>query len=243
MLVAVVAAFLVGQSTQNRPNATATTTSVDTSATAQSALLKLVAPATWPVLKNDLNGMTYTGDDAFATWTSRLDNGTLKYQMSAKSGAAYPVPIEGRDVGQTFHYAVSARQVSGPLSSYGLLMLYPFGAKSADVSTSYYEFVIDNNANSRFALRKDGTWTTLWQGAGLSLVKPNDTNAFVVHAESASGGTHFTLFLNGQYVADLVDNQVGRPGAVGVIMVVDGAGDTASWEFSNLELRAPPVSP
>jgi hypothetical protein len=71
-------------------------------------------------------------------------------------------------------------------------------------------------------------------------VKPNDTNAFVLHAEGVPGGTHFTVFLNGQYVTDLIDNQLGQSGAVGAVMLLDNAGDTASWEFSNLELRAPP---
>jgi hypothetical protein len=161
--------------------------------------------------------------------------------LSAKTDAAYPVPIAGHDLGTTFHYAVSARQVSGALSSYGLLVQYPPGAHAADASTGYYEFVIDNNSNARFALRKDGAYQTLWQQLGFSAVKPNDTNAFVLHAESdPSGGTHFTVFLNGQYVTDVVDNQLPRPGAVGVVMVLDTPGEAASWEFSNLELRAPP---
>ena len=236
---------LIGQSTRNQPNAAATASALaQTSATAQSGLVKLSAPATWPILKNDLRGMTYMGDDAFATWTSSLENGILNYQMFAKTAAAYPVPISGSGVSQMFHYAVSAKQVSGPPSaSYGLLMLYPFGARAADASTGYYQFVIDNNSNARFALRKDGVWKTLWQSFALSAVKPNETNAFVVHAESNPGGTLFTLFLNGRYVADVVDNQLARPGAVGVMMVLDNAGDAASWEFSNPELRAPPASP
>jgi serine/threonine protein kinase len=236
VLIAIIAgAFLiVGQSTQNPP---------DAAATAASELLKLPAPTTWPVLKNDLSDMTYMGDDAFAIWTSSLENGVLKYQMSAKTAAAYPVPIQGRDVGQTFHYAVTAKQVSGPPTSYGPLLLYPSDAKAADVTTRYYEFVIDNNSNARFALRKDGAWQTLWQSFGLRAVRPGDTNAFVVHAEPASGGTHFTLFLNGQYVADVTDNQLGRSGAVGVVMVLEDQGDAARWEFSDLELRAPRDSP
>src|SRR5262249_47907069 len=139
------------------------------------------APSTWPVLKNDLANMTFTGDDAFATWTSNLDNGVLKYQMSAKTGVAYPVAIEGRDVGQTFHYVLSAKQVSGPpTASYGLLVGYPFGARAAESSTSYYEFVIDNKSEARFALRKDGGWTTLWQDNALSAARPDSTNMFVV---------------------------------------------------------------
>jgi len=40
-------------------------------------------------------------------------------------------------------------------------------------------------------------------------------------------------------VAEVTDNQLGRSGAVGVLMILDGEGDAASWEFSNLELRAP----
>ena len=58
-------------------------------------------------------------------------------------------------------------------------------------------------------------------------------------AYEPAGGTHFTLLLNGEYVAEVTDNQLGRSGAVGVVMVLDGEGDAASWEFSNLELRAP----
>jgi hypothetical protein len=196
------------------------------------------------VLKNDLANMTYTGDDAFATWTSNFENGILTYRMSARTGAAYPVPIEGHDVGQTFHYTVSAKQLSGPASaSYGILIGYPFGAAAAADSTSYYEFVIDNKSEARFALRKDGAWNTLWQSYALGAVKTDDTNVFVIHAENASGGTHFSLFLNGRYVTDLVDNQLGRSGAVGVLMVLDSGGDAASWEFSSLELRAPQASP
>ena len=102
-----------------------------------------------------------------------------------------------------------------------------------------HELSIDNNSHARFALRKDGVWTTLWQSLSLSSVRPNDSNAFVLHAEGVPGGTRFTLFLNGRYVTDLIDNQLGRSGAVGVVMVLDDAGDAANWEFSNLELRAP----
>jgi hypothetical protein len=196
------------------------------------------------VLKNDLANMTYAGDDGFGTWTSTFDNGVLKYQVASKTGIAYPVPIQGLDVGQTFHYAVSARQVAGPASaSYGIVVGYPFGALAAPASTSYYEFVIDNTSEARFAVRKDGVWKSLWQSSALGAVKIGDSNAFVVHGDSGSAGTHFTLFLNGRYVTDLVDNQLGRPGAVGLLMVLEGAGDVASWEFTDLELRAPQASP
>ncbi len=241
LVAAVTVAVLIDRSASYQQNRTPTAEALST---AQTELLSLPAPSTWPVLKNDLANMTYTGDDTFATWSSDFDNGILKYQMSAKTGVAYPVPIAGRDVGQTFHYAVRARQASGPSSaSYGVLIGYPFGAAAAEPSTSYYEFVIDNKSEARVALRTNGAWKTLWQSSAVGAVMPDDTNAFVVHAESVSGGTHFTLFLNGKYITDLVDNQLGRSGAVGVLMVLDTAGDAATWEFDNLELRAPPASP
>ncbi len=231
-LVGVALAF--GRPAAPQPSATATVP----------ALTDLAAPAAWPVLKSDLSDMSYTGDDAFASWNSTFASGILQYQLTGKTGGAYPVPIKGNDVGQTFHYAVSAKQTSGPpTASYGLLVGYPFGAQAADPSTSYYEFVIDNKTEARFAVRKDGVWKTLWQSYALSAVKPNDSNAFVVHAESVADGTQFTLFLNGRHLADLVDNQVPRSGATGVMLVLDAPGDTATWEFSDLELRAPAGSP
>jgi serine/threonine protein kinase len=252
LLIALIALVTVaiGLSQSSTPNPSNPTPSVLSTAAGTSSepglIANLPAPATWAVLKNDLADMTYTGDDVFATWMSTFDGGVLKYQLAAKSDVAYPVPVAGRDVGPQFHYAVSARQLSGPPSaSYGLLVGYPSGARAADVATAYYEFVIDNKSEARFALRKDGVWKTLWQGDAVRAVKPGDTNTFVVHAESAaaSGGTHFTVFLNGQYVTDLVDAQLAQPGAVGVLMVLEGAGDAATWEFSNLELRAPRTSP
>jgi serine/threonine protein kinase len=233
-VVAIAFVLLSGQRTQNSSNATPTPLA---------QLGKLDAPAAWPVLKNDLADMTYVGEDVFATWASSLADGVLNYQLTAKNGASYPVPIEGHDVGQNFHYAVSAKQVSGALSSYGVIVRYPFGAKAADDSTAYYEFVVDNTSNARVALRQAGEFKTLWQSPNFGAVKPSDTNTFVVHAESASGATHFTFFLNGQYATDLIDNELERPGAVGVVMVLDGAGSAASWDFSNLELRAPQASP
>jgi hypothetical protein len=250
LLVAFIALITVAigisqSSTQNQLNVTPTVpATADVTRTPPGSLVNLSAPSGWPVLKNDLADMTYTGDDAFAAWTSTFANSVLEYQLSARSDVAYPVPIEGHDVGQQFHYAVDAKQLSGPPSaSYGVLIGYPFGARAADASTSYYEFVVDDRSEARFALRQDGVWKTLWQSSAVGVVKPGDTNAFVVHGESVPSGTHFTLFLNGQYVTDLVDNQLVRPGAVGVLMVLESAGDAATWEFTNLELRAPPASP
>jgi hypothetical protein len=79
-----------------------------------------------------------------------------------------------------------------------------------------------------------GKWTPLVARRTGALTKKGEVNRLAVRAE----GTHYTLFVNGQY-QDEVDDKELTGGVAGLWIEVDKANDTVSLEFGNFEVRAP----
>jgi hypothetical protein len=132
------------------------------------------------------------------------------------SAANYVVSIEGRRVSGT------------PTNYYGLFLRRD--------PLSYYVFEIRDDGSYRFGRAIDNQISNIASGTS-SAIKADAANRLTVLAQE----THFTLFVNDQYVtsADAGLNA----GTAGPIVELLHVGDEGVFEFDNFIVRAPLYRP
>ena len=127
-----------------------------------------------------------------------------------------------------FYLTVEARRISGVEDAqYGVLF------RRAD-SDNYGLFKIEDSQYFKFSVRHEGEWTHVIDWTEASAIRPGGTNRLTVLAE----GSHFTFYINEQYVGEADDDRLSR-GQPGLAIELADAGDTAVFEFDNFEIRAP----
>lgn len=128
-----------------------------------------------------------------------------------------------------FDVSVDARQTAGSTKTkYGILF------RQTD-SNNEYIFSITGDGSYALSYYQDGEYHVLIFPKGSPAVSPGEVNRLRV----VGSGSRFTLYVNGQDVAQ-VDDTTHAQGAVGVwVETYDKDNPGGSFEFSNFELRAP----
>ncbi len=125
-----------------------------------------------------------------------------------------------------FHFSVDARQDNGPADAYiGLVM-------RLTENDDYYLFSVQNNGNYAFDVYSNGQWFSLIPWTPSPAILVDQTN----HVEALVEGEHFSFFINGEWIADYEDQTIAS-GFCGLVVGMEDAGVSASWEFDNFELR------
>ena len=125
-----------------------------------------------------------------------------------------------------FYLTVDARRVSGPLdASYGVVFRHDAG--------SYYLFSIRDDGFFNLNLWHDFTWRAVIDWTGTLAIRPGAVNQLAVLAE----GTHFTLSINGEPVAEAEDAQLAA-GEMGLSVLFITPGD-AEFTFEQFKLHTP----
>jgi predicted small secreted protein len=201
-------------------------------ATAQDHLERLARVSTWPIVLSD------TFDDNVNEWivgqqTSEyadasftIANGVYHWAATSHQGFIWwnrPTIPTVTD----FYVSVDFRQISGPLGAYvGLKM-------RLDEAGNYYLFSLRSLGDYSFNEYYNAQWLSLIRWTASPAFRVNETNHLEVFTEQG----HFSLFVNGVWVADY-DDQAISSGVCGLLVGMDDAEVSAAWEFDNFELRA-----
>jgi hypothetical protein len=127
-----------------------------------------------------------------------------------------------------FYLTAEARRVSGVEDGqYGVIL------RRAD-RDNYGLFKIEDSQYFKFSVRYEGEWETVIDWTEASAIRPGEVNRLTVIAE----GSHFTFYINDEYVGEADDDRLTR-GQSGLAIELLDAGDAATFEFDNFEVRAP----
>jgi tRNA A-37 threonylcarbamoyl transferase component Bud32 len=205
----------------------------EATATVQAVQATALEASHWPIVfyedfSTNANDWP-TGDysDEWATGNRNITNGKYRWEANAHNGFLSRRRPDIASVSD-FYLTVEAKRVSGPEDGqYGL------NFRRVDSDNSYVFRIIDDQY-FRLDLRYEGEWITLIDWSETSAIRPGQVNRLTVIAK----GTHFTFYVNDQYVGDADDSRLSS-GQVGVAIGLHNAGDAAIFEFDNFELRAP----
>ncbi len=207
-------------------------------ATAQANLYAIATDqAEWPSVINstfDLNihdWPTGNHDDDYGSLSRKVIDGKYQWQIAALKGVhwrGWPDTPSTSD----FHATVEGQLVSGPKSAtYGIIFRQGQG-------DSFYYFAVRETGEFAFLLKYQGQWQTLIGWTYSSAIRPDSANTITVIAENSL----FTFYINNRYIAQFTDKSIAS-GKVGLAVDLDNAGDNATFEFDNFELRAPQLLP
>ena len=173
---------------------------------------------------NDWDAGEYTSG---ASTGSRLAaGGKYLWQVEAHKSAMWwsnPTSNSASDL----YLTVEARRVRGPEDG-------AYGVVFRQAGNDFYAFEMSDLQHFSFSLYYQGQWTTLIDWTKTSAIRPGEVNRMTVLGE----GSHFSFYINDQYVGDAEDDQLSS-GEVGLTLTLYNAGDEAVYEFDRFEVRAP----
>ncbi len=186
-------------------------------------------PGRWPVMLVDAfddntNDWVVTAyQDDWGRVRREIADGVYRWEIEAfRSVSRWCMP-EVTPVAD-FRLAVEAQRVSGPEDvAYGLVFRHTAG--------SYYLFSVRENGYFRFSLWADFAWMPIVDWTETPLVRAGEVNRLEVVAK----GTHFSLHINGQPVAEAEDDYL-VSGEVGLSVALFTPGK-AVVVFDNFDLR------
>jgi hypothetical protein len=192
-----------------------------------------LAPQHWSVILCDTFGTNvndwYTGDyeGDLVTGEKLITGGRYQWDASALDGVIWWGIPDIPSVADVY-LTVEARRVEGVEDGqYGVIF------RRAD-SDNYGLFKIEDSQTWKFSLRYEGEWHTVIDWTRSAAIRPGEVNRLTVLAE----GTHYTFYINDQYVGEANDDRLDQ-GEAGVAIELLDADDTAVFEFDNFEVRAP----
>jgi hypothetical protein len=155
-----------------------------------------------------------------------LLNGRYVWNFTAKSGCVLRSYPNYRAV-EDFYLAVDCQQISGAEDAACGVIL-----RKLD-DDHYYYFSVSTDQYVSMLAWQESEWISLLSQKSQA-IQPWKVNRMIVIAQ----GSHFLFFVNGQYVAELVDEKIAS-GKVGLMIDLNYPDDTAVFEFDNFELRVP----
>jgi hypothetical protein len=191
------------------------------------------AASDWPVVLSDpfdpnVNDWP-VGDysDERVTGNRLVTGGTYRWQAEALDGVIWWSIPDIASVSD-FYLTAEARRVNGVEDGqYGVIL------RRAD-RDNYGLFKIEDSQYFKFSVRYEGEWETVVDWTEAPAIRPGEVNRLTVIAE----GSHFTFYINDEYVGEADDDRLTR-GQSGLAIELLDAGDAATFEFDNFEVRAP----
>jgi hypothetical protein len=191
------------------------------------------ARAEWPLVLADNfdeqanDWETGETDDRFTTGSLKIAGGKYRFDLMANDGFIWWSRSLNNTSTTDFYAAVDAQQIMGPASAeYGMIFRWGRG--------NFYYFQINESGRFALSLYYFEKWETLVSWTPASAIRPGEVNRLAIGAE----GSHFTLYVNGEYVGEADDSRL-SDGTVGVAVELNQAGDKAVFQFDDFEWRAP----
>ena len=190
------------------------------------------AASNWDIVIKDTfddneNGwITETDDDDYALMTYEITEGKYRWDATAHQsfiGWIWP----DMEPMTNFYLSVETQKVEGPdTADYGVLL------REDEDSNFYYFGIRDSGSYALYIFFEK--WETLIAWTETDLIKPNEVNRITVLAE----GSHFTFFINDQYLTEYSDDRISE-GHAALAVELSNEGDQAVFEFDNFEVRVP----
>lgn len=177
-------------------------------------------------------GIWQTGQESnqFAKLSWGIVEGRYRWQAQARSGFTWWMIPEMQAV-DDFYLSVELLPIDGPPDSERGLVLHYTDEES------FYALVFDAQEHFSFLLYENGDWNSILPGIQSSAVRVGEANRVEIITE----GPAFHIIINGDYLYSISYNHIYR-GKIGLLAGLANAGDQATWEFDNLELRAAPAA-
>lgn len=173
---------------------------------------------------NSLGWTVGNVDDDYASLQQTVAGGKYTWRATAHRGVFWS-EIPNQIAPDNFYYSVDVQKTDGPADSdYGLI----FRNHESDL----YYFAIDDNRTVSVSSRLDGKWAQLLTKFNNQAIHPGALN----HLSILAQGSHFTFFINDQYVGEVDDNHLSF-GYAGLAMELLNPNDAGVYEFSNYQLR------
>jgi len=212
---------------------TATQQALDITKTAQAFQSKATSAASeWEIAlednfdSNNNNWGTGSSDTEWAKSIITVADGKYSWDITTYKLEITWETANTQSLGD-FALNVDAKQIGGPTTGeYGLTF-----REDADFNSYYFGIT---NKGEYFLYLYNDEWITLIDYTKSKLILPNEYNRLTVIAE----GSHFTFYINGQYVAEYTDELI-KKGRVGLFSLLYDPDQQAVFEFDNFELRAP----
>jgi rhomboid family protein len=191
------------------------------------------ARAQWPVVVagsfENNKDLWYVGPftSQFGSFSLSIANAKYILNIHPSKPVNYWQPANTRTL-SNLHLSVDGQRVAGPTGVW-----YGLGFRGDATTSNQYFLAIADTQNLQLSVNNGGSWTTLINDADVSAIRPGAMNKLSVDAV----GSHFTVFVNDQYIGAADDGTLAA-GQAGVAMEVDTV-DNATVQFSNFELRAP----
>lgn len=208
------------------PNWTATAQIQDAQAAIEDAAnnWELVLADTFD--NNDNLWLAESSDDEYALISYEIVEGKYRWDTTAHQ-SFIGWARSNTDPLTDFYLSVEITQIDGPdTADFGVLF-------REDEDSNFYYFAISQQGLYTFYIYFEG-WDTLIDWTDTTLILPNAPNRITVIGE----GSHFTFFINDQYLTEFTDDQIPE-GLTSLAIELDDEGDQAVFEFDNFELRTP----
>ena len=169
-----------------------------------------------------------TDDDSNnATVDRQIVDGKYHWEMRANRDYATITSGWGK-TDADFYLAADIHQLSGSAACY-------YGLTFRQSENSAYHFMLGDNDQkfTVFAYDQNGA-RPLIAATESTAIRSGDTNRLAIMAE----GSHYRFFINDQQVGEVDDDQLDA-GHATLLVQQCKAGDTAAFEFDNVEVRAP----
>lgn len=162
-----------------------------------------------------------------ATVNRQIVDGKYHWEMRANRDYATITSGWGK-TDADFYLAADLHQLSGPAACY-------YGLTFRQSENSAYHFMLGDNDQkfTVFAYDQNGA-RPLIAATESTAIRAGDTNRLAIMAE----GSHYRFFINDQPVGEVDDDQLDA-GHATLLVQQCKAGDTAAFEFDNVEVRAP----
>ena len=191
------------------------------------------SPDQWPLLlfesfednKNDW--LITTSDDNYGEWIWEMARGKYHWGVQTYQNVSKRVRPNVEPVSD-FYLTVEADQTSEQNGSYGLIF-------QDEGDGDFYYFGINEEGLFGFNLLYGDQWQSILDWRSTDVLREDGFNRLTMIVV----GSHFTLMINDQTVAEVEDHHF-KPGYVGLCIEVYDVGIQADFTFDNFELRVFP---
>ncbi len=215
------------------PNGTATAraqqatgTAAPFQATAENALTEWQALVSDNFDTNERHWYVGNDNDGYARLIREVKDGSYRWDATAHQGFVGWMDIPSKYV-KDFRLSVEIKKVKGPDDA-------EYGVFFRRNSKGYYYFRINDNTQFALDLQYKDEWKSLIDFTYTTAIRPGETNRITVLAI----GDHFIFYINDRFVAETHDDQF-QSGSSAIAMSLFEANQQATFEFDNIELRAP----
>jgi RsiW-degrading membrane proteinase PrsW (M82 family) len=174
----------------------------------------------------DQAGAWLTGDfnDDYGKDVRKITNGKYIWSATTKKGVFRWSTLDGHELPARFYLATDVKAQSNTTEKVGLVF--------RENLNTYYVFEIDSDAQYFCVniLLSTG-WETIISNTTNTSIRKEASNRLAVLAD----GSHYVLFINGQYVGHFVDDRLAL-GNTGLGVDIPYSGISADFEFDNFEL-------